>query len=501
LTTLRVAYGSAVLGGVQVFTKSLDLVVALIVARLLTPADFGLVAIGVSVLAITKACTDLPLIDALVQKEKVDRADFDTVFTLSALRGLIIFAILASLAVPLAAAFNDDRLVPMIALLSAAPIATGFASPKIVGFVRDVNFAPTALIEIAGKLTAFALAITLAWTTRSYWALVASLVSAPIITMAASYLIAPYRPRFSFERVQSLVSFAGWMSLSRALNALNMQADRFFIGGMLGKSILGQYSVGSDLASTATYSFAAPIMQTFFSGFSRIKDQRERLVAAYIRGQSVLVALVLPLGFGAAVIAHPLINLILGPQWGGAAFTISWLAPVIALQMTAVAAHSVALALGKPNLIFRRDLLALGVRLPATLVAAYFYGLHGAVIARALTGIIMIYINLHLIQRLIGATVWQQLANCTRSIASVVAMVVAVAVTSHFLELSDLTRFEQGVAIGVLAAAGALAYAISHVALWLLGGKPGGPETFAIEVLKLIVSRVFRGPSKTNVGH
>lgn len=485
----KVALGSLILGLAQLVVRVLDIALLAIVARFLMPEDFGLVALAASIRIVTGALTELPVSSALVQRKELLQADLDTAFTLTLLRGSLVGLIMLALSPLMAGIYGEPRLVPMIAFLALAPTLQGLASPMMVRFAREVNYRPAAVIQVLTKIATFLVTVVIAVALESYWALIAGMVATPAAHTMATYIAAPYRPRLTLASARGIIAFAGWISVSRIIFTFNQHSDRFFIGGILGRASLGQYTVGSDIASMATYGLASPIMGTLFSGFSRISDNMERLRSAYLRGQQVMVMVLLPLGVGLSILADPVVTLVMGDQWGPAAEVIRWLAPVIALQSTIVGAQSAAMALGNTRILAIRELIALFLRLPATILAAWSFGLTGAVIARAVTGLAVIWMNITIASRLVQISPSRQIINCARSLASVAVMaIVMIAVMLLFPSLDD----RPARALACMIPVGTLSYLVPHLVLWQLAGKPDGAEQFLLKALAAGLGKMHR---------
>lgn len=491
--SLRVAVASALLGGGAVLGRLSDLLATLVLARVLFPADFGLVALAMTGLQFAMIATELPIISALIQKRAIDAVDVDTAFTLAFLRGIVVAMLLYVVGLALASGLKDERILPIAMVLSLAPIAGGLQSPALVHQQRKLHYAPTAASVVVGKLLSLVLTVMLAWTTRSYWALVLLQVATPICTAIITYIVAPYRPRFSLARSRELFGFVGWLSLSNIVIALNQQSDRLLIGTTLSRGQFGNYTMGSDISSTSTYALVGPLMQTLFSGLASIAsseqpDARDRLRLAYLKGQQTLVAAMLPIGVGLAAIADPFVNVVFNSAWAPVAFVVKWIAPVIGLQMLTVVVHSAALATGRTRVILVRELAALLVRLPPVLVAALMFGFTGAVIARSLTGLVVIAINLSIGAQLVGTTLTRQLVNCWRSFASALAMASTVLAAQVIWAAGEAEWGPFGLAVLVIL--GGLTYVLTHIGLWVVCGRPGGAESFAIDLVRSAVNRV-----------
>lgn len=280
-----VAKGAATMAGFQVFSKIMDLVSIIVLARLLVPEDFGLVTLATATMLVAATVTELPVIDVLVQRPKLDERDIDSAFTLNLLRGIVVVGVLLAAAWPLAWIYGDDRLVGLMSALALVPLAKSLESPALVHPLRRVDYGPTAKSLFAGKLTGMIVSVALAFATGSYWALALGLITTGVVSMLWTYRLCPYRPRLRFAGIGSIFEFAGWVTVSRIIFAISQQSDRFFVGYILGKNNLGQYTMGSDIASMATYSLAGPILRPIFAGMSRIQEDLARLCTAYLNSQ------------------------------------------------------------------------------------------------------------------------------------------------------------------------------------------------------------------------
>lgn len=481
----KIVLGAAIVGTAQIFSRLFDVISISVIARFLTPADFGLVSIATSILFVVTAVTQLPISDVLVQKKNLERADLDTAFTLNVVRCTLIFIVLTAAAKPIAAFFSDMRIENIIYVISFTTLFQGFTSPSMVYFARNLNYRPSAISQIAGKTVGITASISIAVISKSYWALIIGMVASPLVTAVLTFIMAPYRPKIDFSRWRGIMGFAGWVSVSRTISALNQQADRIFIGKILGKTQLGYYTTGSDFASLATYAVAEPILQPIFSGFSRISGDLAHMRRAYLNAQQSVTMVVLPFGVGTAAVAKSLIPIMLGPGWDAVIPVVMWLAPFIALQAITVPVQAVVMALARPRVFAMREALYLCFRLPLTIFAAWQYGLIAAVIARSISSIFYIYMNSSIIKAVIGIGNLYQIFNVWRSVISSILMGVCVFYIQR--------EFSGGILVLIASViVGIVVYFSCHFGLWFLSGRREGAETFLLETVDGVVGRLSR---------
>lgn len=467
----------------QLLAKSLDLMAVIVMARFLTPADFGLVALATSVMLIANSLTEIPVIEALIRNERLERQDIDSAFTLTVLRGLVIAFGLLAVAEPLAAVFDDERLRPILTVMALAPIVQGFSSPNIAHALKAVNYGVMAKAQLIGKVGSFAAMMALAWLTHSYWALVAGMVANPVFVAVATHVLAPYSPRLSTRGFGDIFAFAGWVTLSRMVFTLNQQMDRFFVGAILGKTKLGFYSMAGDLSSMATFMVATPITQPLFAAFTTMAQDPERLRSAYLRGQQILFTVVAPIGFLFAALAEPFVQLALGDKWLEVVPLIQWLAPAIALQTLIIPTHALAMAMNRTKILVLRETLSLFFRLLPTLAAAWWFGLIAAMAARSVAGTIMVLVMMSIAHPLIGATLRRQLANCSRAFVSTLIMVGGAVALNHIVPVQE-SAFGRTIEMVGLVASGVTIYSATLFGLWITFGRPAGAESWLLETLR-----------------
>ncbi|MDF0578884.1 lipopolysaccharide biosynthesis protein [Bradyrhizobium yuanmingense] len=475
----KIIKGAVWLVGARLMARFFALAGMLIVASILTPDDFGLVAIATSALTILSSISDLSLSNALIQMRDPPRSAYDTAFTVAALRGGLLAASMVLLAWPMAHLYDEARLFPVFMVLSLPPLIGGLTSPCMVDFARQLKFHPFFLTEFSGQILAFAASVSCAVIFHSYWALIAGQIAVAASGVVLSYVLAPYRPRLSGKHWKSIFAFSSWLTLSQIVNTLNWQADRLFIGHRLGRSTLGIYTVGDSLASLPTQTVVAPITQALYSGFADLRDDIPRFRDAYLAAQTTIVAIALPLGFLLALLAHPLIILAVGPKWLDAAFSLTILGPVFAIQTLTAATHSVCMASGNTRLIFARDLLGLAIRFPLILIGLYWGGFHGVIYARIISGLAIVYFNMQLMSRVLGINMLAQLVPLWRSIFSIGGMIGGVGFLKSLLFAdgqSSPDKLWLGTYVFMLACAGMALYLTCHFLLWFCSGRPTGPE-------------------------
>lgn len=480
----------------RALTNLIALVSTLLLARILTPGDFGLVALAGTMLSVVSAVTEMSLAAALIHHPEPTDDHFHTAWTLNVVRAAFIGLAFCAAAFPIAEAYDDPRLRSVMIVMGLMTLLNGASNPKLVLFQRRLQFRQDVALNVSSKLAGLIAALGVAFIYRSYWALVVGSIAGQMVYILMSYWFMPYRPRLTWRRGRELWSFSIWLTLSQAVNQLNLKSDHLLIGTFLGRVSLGVYTVGDNLAGIATREATAPLTQTLFPAFTQLRDQPARLRHAYRAAQSLVTAAALPMAVGCALLAELLVRLTIGEKWLQAVIVIEVLSCVFGVQTLGSVVQPLALALGKTKAMFRRDVANLLIRLPAIVLGLYLGGLPGIVCARALTSGIGIVINMHLVRAFIGVPIRQQIAANWRALASVGAMAVVVWLLRDAVGTTGSTMRMLGVLV-LLAAAGAAVYGTTTWLLWVLAGRPDGPERQVARIRTQLAdkARAFRRPA------
>lgn len=479
----KIFRGTSWLMAGRLVSNLLGLASTLIAAHLLLPADFGLMAIAMSVFGLASAVVELPVGAALVQMKTATKEDFDTAWTINVLRGLIVAVLMLASAWPVAAIMGDERLAGLIAALAAYPLVTGLRNSWFEQYVRDMDFRREALLDVLAKLASIVVIVWIALATRSYWALPAGVVASAAVAALATYILRPQLPGFSLSRFRKFFGFSLWVGLGNVADSFRDAATTFFLGRMVGNARLGAFSVGSQFGERLELVLYAPMERTLFAAFASIQDDIERVKAAYLKALHMGFAIILPVCAGMALISPEIIAVALGPGWGEAATVLAFIAPATALYLIAGLSNALANALGFPRALFRYKVLSLLIHLPMMFAAIHYYGLTGALAACVATAFLWWLMSIHVAAGITGLSRWSQVSVLMRTALSALAMTAAVvAVRVYVLGEAD-GILANLVHAALLAGIGAAVHTAVHVMLWQLSGRRAGVEQAVLSVL------------------
>ncbi|MCS6987042.1 MAG: oligosaccharide flippase family protein [Sphingomonadaceae bacterium] len=468
----RTAAGASLLWLLAMGLKGVGFLTTLVLARILVPADFGLVALATAVMGIIDILSNVQTSAALIKETELKKAHFDTAFTINVLRGVASAAVLAVIARPLAGWMGDSRLEGVLYALTAAAFAVNLTNPYFVLYARDLDFRletrRRAVAAVAGSVVAIALALHL----RTYWALVASTIVSAVVGSALTWWRVPGRPGWSLAQFRAIFGFGSWLVVYRALQYLGNRFDYVFIPKVLDTATLGAYHVSGQINRAAGNDMVLAVSRALYSAFAMLKDDPARLRSAYLKAQGVALAVSLPLGVGLGVLAQPLVLLLLGPGWALAATVTQVLAPVLALQALSAGTEGVAMALDRTRALAARSMVFAPLR--AAMVAGGFFagGFPGLLAGAALTsGLLFPFYNLWLAARLTGGRWWEGLVAGRRSFLAV-GLMAAVLLGLPDPEWQRLPTATVALHVVGRVALGLLVYGAVLAVAWHWAGRP-----------------------------
>ena len=485
----RLIKGFAWFAAARIIVNLLTFASSIILARLLMPEDFGLVALATGLNAVIVALTQLPIAEALIQTDNLEDDHFHSAFTLGLARGVMLCVVLLIITWPAAAIYNDTRLIPILLLMALNALISGFYSARWPLMQKHLSFKPAFVMEAASRITSFLVAIPIAYFYRSYWAIVIPITVLQLLSVIITYLYAPYRPRLSTRRVRDIWSFSVWVTLSSMLNTINLRIDTLLIGALLGQRAVGYYSYGDDKAALPSREIGGSMIHLLFPGLTLVKDDPQRLISGFKRIQSLMFAICAPAGVGLALVADDFVLGFLGGKWAPIIPIIQVIAVALAFENLIIPVRPLAMAMGQTRALFRRDVLTFACRTPAIIIGLLMFGIEGVLAARTLSMLVGVGLFLTLARDVAHVPVRDQLAGSSRSIAALGAMalgLLAFKELAAFEAMSHLSALLTSIALG-----GAL-YVMSHAAIWHLAGRPDGPEREVSSILQGFARRRAR---------
>jgi len=481
--------------GARLSSRLVDFVTLLVLARHLGASDFGLVAMAMTMIFVVESIFELPLTAALMRHAEITEKMYHTAFTLGLLRGLIVAALMAALSLPLAHFYGDERLVLLICALAIAPAMRGMINPRMVIFDRAMDFRRRAIIELVSKVVAAMLAILLAVTTDSYWAMAAGTIAAPTVMMITSYLMLPARPMLDLTKWRLFSNMTVWSFFSQSVAALNWQIDRMLLPLYISTASFGRFATANTLAELPYQAVVAPTSSPLYAALVSAKE-KGNLSQAYLKASSGLVIIMAPVLCFMAFMAGPIIDILLGPDWVETAPILMGLSLASLISVPVIPMPSLAMALDQTRNVAVRAVIEMLVRVPVSVLGIAYFGIEGAIAAKASAASGVVIASMLAVRKMAEIPLCQQLRINIRPFLALIPALAVLYSANHWMDLYSLVYLKTAL-IGL---SYCLVYAASLYALWLASGRPAGLDAnvfaMATKLLCTALTRFRKAPQR-----
>jgi PST family polysaccharide transporter len=471
---------------IRVVERVIGFVSTLVLARLLAPADFGVVAMGTAIQGILATLTEFGFTKAIIRMQRPQHAHYSSAFTLNAITSALV-AVALLIAIPVAQLWYDDaRVAPVLATLAVMSLIGGFRNLGLARYERALDFRPFFLIALARKLSSFTIGAVCALLWHDYRALLAGMLLGSIVEIAATYRLTRFRPRFTLSKARELMGFSVWWLAGEMATMFGRRGQDLLIGQQLGAATLGQYAVALDLATMPTTEIVAPVMRAVYPGYMQMKDDVGRLYSAFVRVWGVIALLAIPSAVGIACIAPLMTVVVLGPKWLDAAPYMGALALIGALQALNSCYWPMLLTRLGPRTVFRLAALGVALTIPVFGVVLWLAGLMPAIAAWIGCGVVMLFVGAKWLLDDLRQSMKPLLSALIRPVIASIAMAASLLAVQAVFPTAEQWTIGLLFLLG-LVAFGAIVYAAALACLWLLAGRPHEGES---ELLFLAMSRL-----------
>jgi O-antigen/teichoic acid export membrane protein len=410
-----------------------------ILARILAPQDFGIVAIAQIAISFCYLFWDAGLQKALIQtKEHLEKAA-NVVFWINVVLGLIIYGALFLAAPFLAAFFKSPAASPVLRVLGLQIIIGSLSTVQQGLFLRDFNFKQLFWARLATSAIPALVSIPLALFGYGVWALVASSLVGSAINLVILWVKSPWRPRCCFDSViaRKMANYGKWIVLDSFVGWFISQGDAVVVGRYLGVRDLGLYRTGRNIIDIVFGLSLNPLIPILFPAFSALQDDKEALRSFLYKTNRIIMSLTLPIGAGIMCIATPLVTVLLGEKWKGVEIVLSFISIQVALGWLVSANPELYRAVGRPDLQTKIALITSPLYLFAYFIAAQF-GLTVFVLTRLGLTIISLPIHVWMAVRILKVSYLYLWETGKPMIISTTFMVLAISGIKWMLKMSHL---------------------------------------------------------------
>ena len=450
------------IAGVSLLGQLVSWSVTIVVMRILSPADYGLLAMATVLVNFLGMMAQFGVGAAAIQASDMDDAKLRQIFGLVIVINAGLFLLLF-LAAPLIAWFFDEqRLVAIVRALGVQFILMMFTVIPSAQLSRQLKFKGQSLVDLSGVIVSSLTALVCALSGLGVWALVWASLFMQAWRVVGYSLISPFwqRPDFRLHGTRQFLWFGGNLTVSRILWFFYSQADIIIAGKLLGKDLLGVYSVSLQLASLPVTRLSSIINQVAFPAFARIQHERDRFASNFLLAIRILSFTAFPVLWGMSSIAPEIVALLLGEKWREAVLPLQLLPLMMPLNMLAMFMNTAAQGIGRADIALKQVLLA-----SAVMPIAFLIGVQWGVLGLSLAWIValpaVLWGALVVFLPIIGLRVKDVLYAISRPALAALGMYTAVAFVRSMMDSGTQMIMQ----MMILIITGALAYGALALAL------------------------------------
>lgn len=417
--------------------QGITFVVGIVLARLLSPEEYGMIGICLIFTTILNGIVDSGFSNAIIRKKEATNEDYNTMFITNMVVSIVLYALLYFSA-PLISSFFQMELTFIVRVIGLVLIINGLSLTQQTNLTKKIDFKTKTKASIVSAILSGVIGIVMAYTGFGVWALVAQLLSKQTVYTIVLWILNRWMPNFHFnvESFKYMWGFGWKLLVSGLLDRIWAQMYQVIVGKFYSPAILGQYTRGREYANIFSANITSIVQRVTYPVLAEVQDEKERMVSAYrkVIKVTMFVTCVCMISLGA--VAEPLIYCLIGEKWHQAATFL----PLICISMSLYPLHAINLNMlqvqGRSDIylyleIFKK-IIAIG-----PLCIGIFFDIYWMLIGSIVTGLICFFLNTYYTGKKLGYSSWKQLKDVAPSYG--VALVIALAV--YFLKYLPLSHW------------------------------------------------------------
>lgn len=454
--------------------RLVGLLSTIILARLLVPDDFGIIAMASLTIGLVEVLLDLGVNVALVQNRAPTPQHYDTAWTLRLAQTGVAAVAVAAAAAPAAGYFGDPRIVLVLYVMALALVLGGLENIGVVTFQKEMRFGLDFRLLFSKRLAGFVITIAAAWLLRSYWALVIGTIGGRLVGVVLSYQLHPMRPRLSLSKLSELFSVSQWTLLNGIAAYLNRSLHKFGVARVSSSATTGAYALADDISAMPASELLAPLNRVLFPAFVEAKENMVELKRLYLLAQALQTMVAVPACVGLALVAHDAVLVLLGRTWLVAVPFVQLLSLANIFQAITTSGGYVILTMGH----FRKVALLNWTQVLCFVLGAAAFlhqpdALEIATLYLAVVGVGFVVAAFLILGSLPGLRPMEVVRSTLRPLLGTAVMAAVLFQAGEWLAPPGGPWL-----LGAKVAIGIATYIAAVAAMWWLAGKPAGAESY-----------------------
>jgi len=394
--------GATWISAFRISTRLLSFVKIAVLARVLSPAQFGVFGIASLVLAFLEILTETGINILLVQSKKGIEEYVNSAWVVSILRGFIIASLIIISSPLISSFFNSPESLGILMLISFVPLIRGFINPAIASFQKELKFKYEFWFRTSVFFVDGLVSVALAVMTMSVYSLAWGLLAGAVFEVLLSFIVVKSRPRFELQKeyFREIFHKGKWVTMYGVFNYISENGDDVMVGKIIGTPALGLYQMAYKISILPISEVSDVVSRVVFPVYTKMAEDKDRLFKAFFKTITSISLVSVLVGLVIFLYSKEIIEFVLGNQWVSASPVLKVLALYGVLRTISGPASALFLSLGKQNYVF----LMTSFRLLGLLLSIYplilLYGLIGAAYAQVISVIIELPVILFFVFRL-----------------------------------------------------------------------------------------------------
>ncbi len=434
--------------------QGITFLVGLVLARLLSPEEYGLIGICLIFTTVLNGVVDSGFSSALIRKKDATNDDYNTMFITNLVISFVLYIGLYFASPYISTFFDRTELTPLIRVLGVVLIINALSITQNTILTKRIDFKTKTKVSLISATISGVVGIAMAYSGLGVWALISQVLTKQLLYTICLWIFNRWWPDFTFSResFRYMWGFGSKMMLSGLLDNIWKQLYQVVVGKFYSPATLGQYTRSKEYANIFSANLTSIVQRVSYPALAEIQDDKSRMIAAYrkVIKVTMFVTCVCMISIGA--VAEPLIYCLIGPKWHEAATYL----PLICITMSLYPLHAINLNMlqiqGRSDIFLYLDIIKKIIGI-IPLAMGIFMDIYWMLIGSIATGIISFFLNSYYTGRRLGYTSWMQLRDVSASYA--VAFTIAIAV--YFLKYLPLSywailpiQIVIGVSVGII---------------------------------------------------
>lgn len=414
----------------KITVKSASFVISIILARLLTPEDYGIIGMLLFFIMLSNIFIESGFVKALIQKKDRNEVDFSTVFYFNLLISVLLYLALYVSAPFVSDFYNESRLTDLLRILSLNIIIGSINIVQRAKLMIDMDFKSLAKINFAGTMVGGAAGIAMAYCNYGVWSLVGQNIFTTLIMTVAFFKYTRWYPKlcFSVHSFRILFKFGSKLLIAGSLASIFNNISTVIIGKVYKSGQLGLYTRANQFTEMIAWTINDVMGNVTFPVLSQLQDDRDKLVDVYRKSLFYTSLITFPIMILLAIVAKPLIIVLLTEKWVDCVPLLQILCFARMLTPLSAINMNVLNAIGRSDLFMKVDLIKIPLDLILLIIAIPF-GVKAIVISNLISTVVSFFINTYYPGKLLGYGAMQQIKEYKKLILSLIVMSVLVLIS------------------------------------------------------------------------